>query len=104
MILDKVVWDGNRGIECHYKCSICGKAFDGSQWLPIYCPMCGRLLDKEGKPGMLRETAKIAVALVFVAIKNGLLKDPLPKVEERGKDWMHEYFCKGEPADPKPET
>ena len=100
MILEKVVWD-YQDLKCHYRCSQCGEKFDGTYRLPTYCPTCGRLLDKNGKPGLLRDPTRTSVALAFIVIKNGLLKDPLPKVTQSGEGWNHVYSCTGEPAEPE---
>lgn len=106
MILIKTVSCYN-GLDCWYECSRCGEKFDGSYRLPTFCPNCGHKLDKDGKPGKLCDQGgveQLAVALAFVAIKNGLLKEPMPKVEKCGTGFDREYSCTGEPAANKGEV
>ena len=103
MRLIRTVLDHTNAVTCIYKCSDCGKTFDGAYILPNFCPICGRKLDKEGKPGYFKDPYKTAVALAYLAISNGLLKSPLPVVEEYGDGWTHEYRCEGkEPEKEQP--
>ena len=103
MKLIKTRMDHVRAVICVYECSKCGQTFDGVSILPNFCPVCGHKLDKEGKPGSIPDPDKAAVALAYLAISNGLLKRPLPVVEEYGNAWTHEYRCEGkEPEKERP--
>ena len=103
MRLVRTILDHRDEVTCIYECSNCGKIFDGTYILPNFCPNCGRKLDKEGKPGSVGNTDQASVALAYLAIKHGLLKQPLPVVEEYGDAWTHEYRCNGkEPGKERP--
>lgn len=73
-------------ISCTYECSDCGTVLrsQGGKAYP-YCPGCGRKLDTAGKPFSFNNVSKDAVALAFLAIRAGLLKDGMPSVASRGK-------------------
>ena len=80
------MYRGNE-ISCTYECSACGTVLrsQGGKAYP-YCPGCGRKLDIAGKPFSFDNVSKDAVALVYLAIRAGLLKDGMPSVKESGRD------------------
>ena len=75
-------------LDCTYKCTKCGREIGRGGHTFSFCPSCGHKLDTEGKPFSIEDTdqhyGKYSVALAFLAIRAGLLKDGMPDVQTRG--------------------